>query len=74
MAVSDEEMLSNSENEDDIELVSAVGKGKGKAKELETEKQKVEGPPVALPGAVHGHDLDNLPWSAWKFFAVLAIT
>ena len=56
MTMSDEEMLSGSEEAEEL-----LDKGKGKEKK---EDDKDEGPPAALPGAMHGHDLDNLPWSA----------
>jgi len=54
MAYSDDEEMQGSDAEHEQELTSAVNKGKGKEKELAE--------PVALPGALHGHELDNLPW------------
>lgn len=36
---------------------SKVDKGKGKSNGKEDNE-----PPAALEGALHGHELDNLPW------------
>jgi hypothetical protein len=60
MAISDDEdtamhaMSDNEENEE--QEVSSTSSLKAKAKAADAE------PPQALPGALHGHELDNLPW------------
>lgn len=61
MAYSDDEEMLGSEHEmeqEEEQLTNNSVKGKGKEKE----KEKELGEPVALPGALHGHELDNLPW------------
>lgn len=62
MAISNDEdtamhAMSDNDNDEQEEVAeSSTAKAKAAAKEADA------GPPQALPGALHGHELDNLPW------------